>query len=130
MRMYQSPTYGQVGRKAGIAGTAAAAFPQRARAAFTAPPSRRRSTQAGIARSGGALVLLLVASGCLEVGRPGLAIDIPGSYRAAQGSPEAATPALDWWRSFRSRELTSLMEEALTANFDIAVAMAQISQAD
>ncbi len=116
----------------GIAGATATAFPQRIGAAFRAPP-RRRSTHAGIARlarSGGALVLSLIASGCLEIGRPGLAIDIPDSYRAAHGPPEAAIPPLDWWRSFRSRELTSLIEEALTANFDIAVAIAQISQAD
>jgi outer membrane protein, multidrug efflux system len=90
-------------------------------------------THPGIARLtriAGAFGLLLVASGCLETGRPGLAVDIPDAYRASHGPPEAATPALDWWRSFRSRELTSLMEEALTANFDIAVAIAQITQAD
>ena len=38
--------------------------------------------------------------------------------------------ALDWWRGFRSRELTALIEEAQTANFDIAVAIARIIQAD
>jgi outer membrane protein, multidrug efflux system len=89
-----------------------------------------RGGVARLARTAGAFVLLLVASGCLETGRPGLAVDIPGSYREAHGPPEAATPALDWWRTFRSRELTSLMEEALVANFDIAVAIAQITQAD
>jgi NodT family efflux transporter outer membrane factor (OMF) lipoprotein len=62
--------------------------------------------------------------------KPELAIDIPGSYHAAHGPADAATPTLDWWRSFRSRELTALMQEALTANLDIAVAIAQISQAD
>jgi multidrug efflux system outer membrane protein len=95
--------------------------------------SWRGLTRAGIARlirTAAAFCLLLVLSGCLEIDRPGLAIDIPGSYREAHGPPEAATPSLDWWRSFRSRELTSLMEEAVAANFDIAVAIAQISQAD
>jgi outer membrane protein, multidrug efflux system len=72
----------------------------------------------------------MLVSGCLEIDRPGLAVDVPGSYREAHGPPEANTPSLDWWRSFRSRELTAFMEEALTANFDIAVAIAQISQAD
>jgi multidrug efflux system outer membrane protein len=94
---------------------------------------RRRLTHEGVARlaqTAGAFSLLLAVSGCLDIGKPELAIDIPGSYRAPHGAPEAATPTLDWWRSFRSRELTSLMEEALTANFDIAVAIAQISQAD
>ncbi|HZN28636.1 MAG TPA: efflux transporter outer membrane subunit, partial [Xanthobacteraceae bacterium] len=35
-----------------------------------------------------------------------------------------------WWRGFRSRELTALIEEAQTANFDIAAAVAKIIQAD
>jgi NodT family efflux transporter outer membrane factor (OMF) lipoprotein len=91
---------------------------------------RRNGEIARLTRTVGAFGLLLVASGCLETGRPGLAVDIPGSYREAHGTPEAAVPGLDWWRSFRSRELTGLMEEALTANFDIAVAIAQITQAD
>jgi len=97
----------------------------------TATPAPR--THPGIvrlARTAGAFGLLLAASGCLEINKPELAIGIPDSYRAAHGPPEAATPALDWWRSFRSRELTSLMEQALTANLDIAVAIAQIAQAD
>src|SRR5215475_11826950 len=84
----------------------------------------------GLARLAGAFALLIAASGCLEIDKPELAIDIPDSYRAAHGAPQAATPALDWWRSFRSRELTSLVEQAITANFDIAVAIAQIMQAD
>lgn len=83
-----------------------------------------------LARIAGALGLVLAVSGCLELEKPELAIDVPGSYRAPHGPADAATPALDWWRSFRSRELTALMEEALTANLDIAVAVAQISQAD
>jgi NodT family efflux transporter outer membrane factor (OMF) lipoprotein len=74
--------------------------------------------------------MMLSLSGCLDLVKPELAIDIPGGYRAPHGPAEAATPALDWWRSFRSRELTGLMDEALTANLDIAVAVAQISQAD
>jgi outer membrane protein, multidrug efflux system len=77
-----------------------------------------------------ALSLMLPVSGCLDIDKPDLAIDIPGSYRETHGPANAATPTLDWWGSFRSRELSGLMEEALTANFDIAVAIAQISQAD
>jgi multidrug efflux system outer membrane protein len=90
-------------------------------------PNRRG---AGLARTAAAFGLLMAASGCLEIDKPELALDIPESYRAAHGAPEAATPALDWWHRFKSRELTSLVEQAITANFDIAVAIAQIVQAD
>ena len=74
--------------------------------------------------------MLLTVAGCLDVNKPELALDIPESYQYGRGASEAATPTLDWWRSFRSPELTSLMEQATTANFDIAVAIAQIVQAD
>jgi len=60
--------------------------------------------------------------------RPDLALDVPPDYRAGHGV--TAPPALDWWRGFRSRELTGLIEEAQTRNLDIAVAIALIVQAD
>ena len=41
-----------------------------------------------------------------------------------------APPTLDWWRGFRSTELTTLMEEAQTVNLDIAAATARFIQAD
>jgi multidrug efflux system outer membrane protein len=71
-------------------------------------------------------------SGCiLGPERPELNLDIPDGYREGSSrAPDAALPALDWWRGFRSRELTGLLEDAQTANFDIAVAIAQIVQAD
>ena len=81
-------------------------------------------------RVAGALGLTLALSGCLDLVKPDLAIDIPDAYRAPHGPAEAATPPLDWWRGFRSGELTALMQEALNANFDIAVAISQITQAD
>jgi outer membrane protein, multidrug efflux system len=37
---------------------------------------------------------------------------------------------VDWWRGFRSRELSTLMDAAQIRNLDIAVAVAQIVQAD
>ena len=69
-------------------------------------------------------------AGCIFNERSLLGIEIPERYRAAQSLPPAAPPALDWWRGFRSRELTALIEEAQTANFDIAAAVARIIQAD
>jgi NodT family efflux transporter outer membrane factor (OMF) lipoprotein len=72
-----------------------------------------------------------ILSGCmLESVTPELALDTPGKYRAASSASEAAMPKLDWWRGFHSRELVGLIEEAQAHNFDIAVAIAQIEQAD
>lgn len=61
---------------------------------------------------------------------PDPALTIPGRYRAAGAEPQAAPPKLDWWRGFRSKELTSLMEEAQEVNLDIAAATARFRQAD
>ncbi len=69
-------------------------------------------------------------AGCLLTERPDLALEIPDSYKAAPGAPTNAPPKLDWWRSFRSKELTDLIEDAQSSNFDIAVAVAHIIQAD
>jgi NodT family efflux transporter outer membrane factor (OMF) lipoprotein len=77
-----------------------------------------------------AAALLPALTGCLQAVVSDPAFDLPGSYRAAGGRPHAAIPKLDWWRGFRSRELTALMEEAQVANLDIAAAVARIVQAD
>jgi NodT family efflux transporter outer membrane factor (OMF) lipoprotein len=69
-------------------------------------------------------------AGCLTTEHPDVAVEIPGSYRAAPGTPSNHPPKLDWWRDFRSKELTDLMQEAQAANFDIAAAIARIIQAD
>src|ERR1700721_3011 len=78
------------------------------------------------------LLLGPALSGCiLGSERPELGLEIPSNYREApRGAPDAAVPAVDWWRGFRSRELTPLMENAQIANLDIAGAVAQIVQAD
>jgi multidrug efflux system outer membrane protein len=76
------------------------------------------------------LSLVPMLSACIFNERSLLGIEIPERYRAAQSLPPSAPPALDWWRGFRSRELTGLIEEAQTANFDIAAAIARIIQAD
>jgi outer membrane protein, multidrug efflux system len=82
-------------------------------------------------RAAGVVVVMLTLSACmLDVDKPDLAIDLPQRYKEANGAAEAAVPPLDWWRTFRSGELTSLMQQANVANFDIAVAVAQILQAD
>jgi NodT family efflux transporter outer membrane factor (OMF) lipoprotein len=78
------------------------------------------------------MCLVPLLSGCI-VGteRPDPAIAVPPAYRhAAPAAAHAAVPALDWWRGFRSPELTALIEEAQTANLDIAAAIARVLQAD
>jgi outer membrane protein, multidrug efflux system len=69
-------------------------------------------------------------AGCMFNERSLLGIEIPDRYKTAHNLPPTPPPALDWWRGFRSRELTALIEEAQTANFDIAAAVAKIIQAD
>ncbi len=74
----------------------------------------------------------VLLSGCiLTKDLPDPALDVPPLYQAARlSNPGGAVPTLDWWRGFRSRELTQLMEEAQTVNLDIAAATARIIQAD
>src|SRR5579864_8981768 len=71
--------------------------------------------------------LMLPLGGCLLTGdKPDPALDIPQAYDRAPKDPvqaEVAVPPLDWWRSFRSKELTELIEEARSANLDIAAAV-------
>jgi len=71
-------------------------------------------------------------SGCffLDTEKPALNLDVPDSYVTARKGKNSGLPPLDWWRGFHSHELTLLMEEAQTANLDIAVAVARIRQAD
>ena len=90
----------------------------------------RLGSRARIAIS--ALLLAPALSGCiLGTERPDLNLEIPAAYReAGHRAPDAHVPALDWWRGFRSNELTMLMDAAQIYNLDIAVAIAQIVQAD
>ncbi len=61
---------------------------------------------------------------------PNTALDVPNAYKYDASRKDTTPPPLDWWRNFRSRELTQLMEEAQTVNLDIAAASARILQAD
>jgi NodT family efflux transporter outer membrane factor (OMF) lipoprotein len=58
------------------------------------------------------------------------AIPLPPAYRAGPRQADAALPSVVWWRGFGSKELTALIEESLTSNFDVAAAVARIVQAD
>ncbi len=79
------------------------------------------------------VVMALIAAGCTTVGpdyqRP--ATPLPAQYPGAKPGP--ATPAVliaaDWWTLYGEAELTRLVEQALTANADIAQAVARVEQA-
>ena len=77
---------------------------------------------------------MLSLGGCLLSGdKPEPGLVIPQAYDGGPKNPalaEAAVPTLDWWRGFRSKELTEVIEEARAANLDIAAAVARIVQAD
>ena len=79
-----------------------------------------------------ALLLSPALTGCiLGTEKPELNLEVPAAYReGGRRAPDAAVPALDWWRGFQSSELTSLMDAAQIYNLDIAVAIAQIVQTD
>jgi NodT family efflux transporter outer membrane factor (OMF) lipoprotein len=101
------------------------ATPFQARAEYTTSSRFSRIFAAAVG-----LCLAPMLVGCLITERPELALEIPDSYKAAPGTPASAPPKLDWWRGFRSKELTDLIQEAETSNFDIAVAVAHIIEAD
>src|SRR5215468_11128834 len=101
------------------------ATPFQARAEYSTSSRFRR-----IFAAAAGLCLAPMLAGCLTTERPELAIEIPDTYKAAPAVPAGAPPKLDWWRDFRSKELTDLIQEAQTSNFDIAVQVARILQAD
>jgi NodT family efflux transporter outer membrane factor (OMF) lipoprotein len=96
------------------------------------PNSCRTRSGSRAALTVSALLLGPALSGCiLGTERPDLNLEVPAAYReAGRAAPDAHVPALDWWRGFRSSELTNLMDAAQIYNLDIAVAVAQIVQAD
>src|ERR1700746_381900 len=93
----------------------------------------RKVNSCGKLPGAGALLALAMSpslSGCiLGSERPELNLEVPTTYRAAPSS-DTAVPVLDWWRGFRSSELSALMDAAQIYNLDIAVAIAQLIQAD
>src|SRR5436305_7512539 len=91
----------------------------------------RAATRA--ARCAAVLAFAPCLAGCIlttDTLPTGAVVDVPPKYREASGKPYAALPAPDWWRGFRSRELTALVERTHLDNLDIAAAVARIEQAD
>lgn len=74
-------------------------------------------------------LLSLVMLGCLpyspvEHAKPPL--EVPEKYA---GNEAAKNAGLRWWRTFEDPQLTSLVERALTGNFDVMIAWARLERA-
>ncbi|BAT61918.1 outer membrane protein OprM precursor [Variibacter gotjawalensis] len=76
--------------------------------------------------------LALALGGCLLTpDRPAVNLEIPENYRNGPQRPAETAPAVaQWWRGFGSKELNTLIEDANVYNIDIAIASAQIVQAE
>ncbi|WP_421991315.1 efflux transporter outer membrane subunit [Roseococcus sp.] len=76
-----------------------------------------------------ALALLPLAGCSTFRPHPESGIALPAQFASA--TAEAANwPDPLWWRGFGSPELDALMQQAVTANFDIRAAIARVRQAD
>jgi NodT family efflux transporter outer membrane factor (OMF) lipoprotein len=75
-----------------------------------------------------ALIAVLLG-GCITTPPPDAKLDVPSRYTNAGGGA-AAPLATDWWRAFRSPELTRYVQDTEAGNLDIAAAQARIVQAD
>jgi len=77
------------------------------------------------------VIAVLALAGCdlkAAYRRPDL--EVPAAFRGTAETQAVAWPSEDWWRGFQSPELDGLIEQARTANFDIAAAIARVRQAD
>ena len=75
--------------------------------------------------------LVAAMGGCVPAAIvPDAGLDVPSAYRFAGKGGGLTDHATDWWISFRSPELTRLMEETEIANLDIAAAIGRVKQAD
>jgi outer membrane protein, multidrug efflux system len=73
--------------------------------------------------------LAVVLAGCAQVKPLDVTVAVPPAYEQAARDRPAAPLRADWWRSFRSPELSALVEEARIDNLDIATAVANVEQA-
>ncbi|MBE0626958.1 MAG: efflux transporter outer membrane subunit [Burkholderiales bacterium] len=77
-----------------------------------------------------AALATLALGACATSGNPpAQAPEMPAAWAEA-GAPDAAAPARDWWRSFGSAELSGLIDAALGANPDMAIAVERVRQAE
>ena len=77
-----------------------------------------------------AVLATLALGACATSGNPPApAPAMPGAW-AESGASDAVAPARDWWRSFGSAELSALINAALGASPDMAIAVEHVRQAE
>jgi multidrug efflux system outer membrane protein len=77
-----------------------------------------------------AMLATLALGACATSGNPPAPVSpMPGTW-AESGASDAASPARDWWRSFGSAELSALIDAALGASPDMAIAAEHVRQAE
>jgi multidrug efflux system outer membrane protein len=78
------------------------------------------------------VILSAVLGGCtLDWDKPDVTVDTPPAFKAVKPRPAPPIPdAQEFASKFGSKELTALVGEALSENFDIGAAVARIDQAD
>jgi outer membrane protein, multidrug efflux system len=111
---------------------AASSMPQAPKPAVRASPSlgfENWNFRFGIFLVLGSWCLVLL-SGC-AVGpnykRP--AIDSPAAFRSENQTTNSPYADLAWWQVYRDDTLQALIQEALTNNYDLRIAMARVEQA-
>ncbi|MDB5397227.1 MAG: transporter [Rhodospirillales bacterium] len=56
-------------------------------------------------------------------------LDVPATWRG-ESAQSPLWPSADWWHGFESSQLDNLITQALAGNFDLAVAIARVREAD
>jgi NodT family efflux transporter outer membrane factor (OMF) lipoprotein len=77
-----------------------------------------------------AVLATLTLPACALRGKPPAPAPAMPQAFSEQAGPDAAVLAPDWWRSFGSAELASLIDAALLANPDMAIAAEHVRQAE
>lgn len=76
---------------------------------------------------------LLSAAGCAKLAGPAFerpSLPEKSSWSGPVSTNETATLRKDWWNEFNDAELSSLIERALGANFDLQVAAARVNRSE
>jgi multidrug efflux system outer membrane protein len=84
-----------------------------------------------LSRTAGAAALSLIVAGCqTPVPQVLTPRDVPPAFTGPLAPGAEVWPKTDWWGGFNSTELSQLVVTARTDNLDLALAMANVMQAD